>query len=165
MSDLVEERRSFAILIDALNVAYWCGDPPSLRLPLALVAALLERRVPVRLYFDASARYRLVADAGLYAQLLQQTPIFIEVPSGRRADGEMLRYARTHGACMVSRDRFRDYRSRYRRLIDDPARRIEGAVEEEALRLPALGLRVPVPASAQEAWDEVRARLHPGAPA
>lgn len=147
------------LLIDGLNVAYWCGDPPTLRLPLALMSGLLERGFPARLYFDASAAYRLQDDAAIYAQLVQHELQAVQVPSGRRADGEMLKHARAQGGCIVSRDRFRDYRSRYRRLIDDPSRVLEGYVEADRIRVPALAVSTPLPASAWQAWETVERLL------
>lgn len=143
------------ILIDALNLAWWCGDPPSLRLPLALMAGLLRRGDAAVLFFDASARHRVGGESALYVQLLHYPRHCIEVRSGRRADGEMLRRARGRGGCIVSRDRFRDYRSRYRRLIDDPARVLEGFVETDRINVPGLAMSTPLPASASLAWETV----------
>lgn len=141
------------ILIDALNVAYWCGQPPSLRMPLALAVGLLQRKAPPVLYFDASARYRLEAETGLYERLLQHPQFCVEARSGRRADGEMLRRARAQGRCIVSCDRFRDYRSRYRRLIDDPSRVLSGFVESDRVFVPALDISAPLSTSAEMAWE------------
>lgn len=148
-----------AVFIDALNVAYWCGNPPSLRLPMALLAHLLAAGRPALLYFDASARYRLGDEAGLYACLLQHSRWCIEVPSGKRADGVMLRQATASGACVLSRDKYRDYRKRYRRLIDDPARLLPGTVSEDRVQVPGLGLDVALPGSADEAWRALEAVL------
>lgn len=141
------------VIIDALNVAYWCGSPPSLRLPLALLVPLIARGQPVQLYFDASAPYRLAGEAGLYAQLRRYPGHCIEVPSGRPADRVLLRQARITEGCILSRDRYRDHRRRFRRLIDDPTRLLAGGVAEGRLRVPALALDVALPASAGEAWQ------------
>lgn len=141
------------ILIDALNVAYWCGDPPSLRLPMSLMVHLLAAGHPVLSYFDASARYRLNGEAAVYQQLAQHSAWFIEAPAGRAADALMLRHARSSGASIVSRDRYRDHRRRYRKLIDDPSRLIAGTVENDRLLLPALALAAPLAASAEQAWE------------
>ncbi|EIT71147.1 MULTISPECIES: hypothetical protein [Hydrocarboniphaga] len=81
------------------------------------------------------------------------------MPRGRRADGELLRQARASGACIVSRDRFRDYRSRYRKLIDDPTRLFGGYVQEGQLQVPALDCSCPLQASAQQAWDALQPLL------
>lgn len=130
-------------------------------MPLSLIAGLLEHGRPAKLCFDASARYRLVEDAGLYEQLRPRSEYVIEVPSGRRADGELLRYARATGSCIVSRDRFRDYRSRYRKLIDDPTRLFGGHVHEGRLHVPALEFSCVLHASTQEAWNALKPWLAP----
>lgn len=147
------------VFIDALNVAYWCGDPPTLRLPLALMTHLLAARHQALLYFDASARYRLGDEAGLYERLMQHPRYFVEVPSGKSADGVMLRHATASGACIISKDKYRDYRKRYRRLIDDPVRLMSGMVEGDRLLVPALVLDVPLPASGHEAWGQLEPLL------
>lgn len=144
------------IFIDALNVAYWCGTPPSLRFPLALLTHLLAHGHETILYFDASARHRLGDEAGLYALLMRLPGLAVEVPSGRSADRGMLRQATSAGGCVISRDRYRDHRTRYRKLIDDPNRLIPGTVAEDRLRLPLLSLDVPLPASTQEAYAQLQ---------
>ena len=143
------------IFIDALNLAYWCGDPPSLRMPVTLLTHLLAAGHVAVLYFDASARYQLGAEADLYAELLKHPQLCVEVLSGRTADGVMLRQATASGACIVSRDKYRDQRRRYRKLIDDPARLLTGEVANDRLLVPALDLDVPLPASAHEAWQQL----------
>lgn len=140
------------LFIDALNLAYWCGEPPSLRVPLSVMAHLLAAGDEAVLYFDASARYRLGSEASLYARLLQHSGHVIEVPSGKVADGVMLRQATARGACILSKDKYRDHRRRYRRLIDDPARLFSGTVEGDRLLVPALALELRLPASVHEAW-------------
>ena len=125
------------------------------------MAGLLEQGRPARLCFDASARHRLGDEAGIYDQLSGFPHAVTEVPSGRRADGELLRQARATAACIVSRDRFRDYRSRYRKLIDDPTRLFGGYVQEDRLQVPALEFCCPLHASAQAAWDALRPMLAP----
>ena len=134
------------VLVDATNLAYWCDRPPSLRVPLAVFAALRARAQLVRLIFDASARYRLGAEAALYLRLLDDVAGVHEVPSGRPADRELLRQARAQDALLLSRDRFRDHRRRYRRLIDDRARVFGGYVADESIHIPMLALAVPLPA-------------------
>ncbi|HUP90956.1 MAG TPA: hypothetical protein VM074_01815 [Solimonas sp.] len=140
------------IHIDALNVAYWCGSPPALRIPLGLMAALLAAGHRATLYFDASARYRL-GNVGVYELLLKHSGHVIQAPSGRRADQLMLRDARASGALIVSRDHFRDHRRRYRKLIDDPARVLTGEVRDDRVRVPSLSLDAPLPASDEAAWQ------------
>lgn len=147
------------ILVDALNVAYWCGAPPSLRLPLTLMVHLLAGGYPALLYLDASARYRLQGEADVYAHLMGHPRHVVEVMSGRTADGAMLRHATSSGACIVSRDRFRDHRRRYRKLIDDPARLMPGAVAQDRLLVPSLGIDASLPASAHEAWTRLEPLL------
>ncbi|HSW14649.1 MAG TPA: hypothetical protein VLI06_17525, partial [Solimonas sp.] len=140
------------VCIDALNLAYWCGEPPSLRMPMTAMAHLLAGGHQALLYFDASARYRLGDEAELYGQLIRHSRHCIEVPSGRAADSVMLRQATADGACILSRDKYRDHRRRYRRLIDDPLRLIPGEVEADRLRVPGLGMDVALAATVGEAW-------------
>lgn len=153
---LASSRRVF---IDALNVAYWCGAPPSLRFPLALLNGLLDRGQQAVLYFDASARYRLANEAPLYERLKQHPDLFVEVPSGRPADRAMLRQATTEGACVVSRDLYRDHRRRFRKLIDDPARLLPGSIREDRLFVPQLALALPMPKTLDQAWQQLETRL------
>ncbi|MDM4768971.1 hypothetical protein [Solimonas sp. SE-A11] len=141
--------------MDALNLAYWTGQPPSLRAPLTLLARLLEQGQDAVLYFDANARYRLGDERAVYELLLEHPRHCIEVASGKRADGVLLRMATACKGCVVSRDKYRDFRKRYRRLIDDPARLLGGGVRERCLRVPQLQIDVPLPASAQEAWERL----------
>ena len=143
------------ILIDGLNVAYWCGDPPRLGLPVSLLLALLEQGHPAHLYFDASARYRFAGDQPAYDRLIRYRHHVTEVASGRRADGVMLQKARASGGIIISRDRFRDYRSRFRRLIDDPARLLGGSVTQDLLHVQHLDLRTPVTPVAPGDWDRL----------
>lgn len=138
--------------IDALNVAYWCGQPPSLRLPITLIAGLLAAGHEALLCFDASARYQLKDDAEAYAQLIQPEGLAFEVPSGIPADRVLLKKANASHGVILSRDHFRNHRRRYRRLIDDPARVIAGYVRNDRLLLPALALDLPLPATTELAW-------------
>ena len=133
------------VLVDAMNLAYWCDRPPSLRLPLAVFAALRARGQPVQLIFDASARRRLGDEAADYLRLLEGFEPISEVPSGRPADRELLRQARAQDALLLSRDRFRDHRRRYRKLIDDPSRVFGGFVADDCIHIPTLALQVPLP--------------------
>lgn len=141
------------VFIDALNLCWWCGKPPSLRIPFALMQHLLETRRTAVLYFDASAPHQLREEAALYAALRQHPRFCVEAPSGIPADRLMLRHATTQRACVVSRDHYRDHRRRYRKLIDDPMRLISGHIEADALRLPSWGVAQPLSASAASAWD------------
>ena len=145
------------ILVDALNVAWWCGAPPSLRLPVALLTALLRRGDQAWLYFDASAPHQLAHEQADYAALMRACPDrVVQVPSGRTADRLLLRHARARAAVIVSRDRFRDHRARYRRLIDDPSRLIGGDVDADVLRVPGLELWTPLTHSSTEALEALR---------
>jgi len=140
-------------LLDGLNIAYWGGNPPSLRVPLSLLAALRRQGDDVQAFFDASAPHRFAAEAPAYVRLRAQAAICCEMPSGRSADGALLRVARASGACIVSRDHYGDHRRRYRKLIDEPGRLLTGFVKDGMLHLPATGLQVPLAVSAAEAWD------------
>ena len=150
------------ILLDAQNIAWWRGAPPSLRLPLALMAALLEAGDEVLAVFDASARHQLAPERETYEALLRHPRHFVEVPSGRRADGELLRRARAGGGLIVSRDRYRDHRRRYRKLIDDPARLLAGHVHEDRVLVPLLGVAAELPATAGGAWQRLAPLLAGG---
>ena len=132
------------VLIDGLNVAYWRGSPPSLRLPLAVADALRRRGHAVQLVFDASAPHRLPADERAAYTALLQSGLAIQTPNGVPADRQLLRLARAGGAAIISRDRFRDHRSRYRRLIDDPARLFDGYVDAGILKIAALCIDAPL---------------------
>ncbi|WP_295678932.1 hypothetical protein [uncultured Nevskia sp.] len=143
-------RRS--LFVDALNIAYWCGQPPSLRLPITLIAGLLAAGHDAVLCFDASARYQLKDDAEAYAQLIQHDGLAFEVPSGIPADRVLLKKANASHGAILSRDHFRNHRRRYRRLIDDPARILAGYVRNDRLLLPALALDLPLPATTELAW-------------
>lgn len=147
------------VFIDALNLAYWCGDPPSLRLPITLMTQLLARGDRAMLYFDASAQQRLAAEAALYAALVQHTGFCVEVPHGIPADQEILKQASRQGGCVVSRDKYRDYRKKYRRLINDPARLFAGTIADDRLCIPALGLDAPLAASGTAAWNDLQPLL------
>ncbi len=140
------------LFVDASNVAYWCGQPPSLRLPIALIAGLLAAGHEAVLCFDASARHQLQDDAEYYERLIRLDRLAVEVPSGIPADRVLLRKANARNGAILSRDRFRDHRRRYRRLIDDPARVLAGQVRDDRLLLPALALDLPLPATTERAW-------------
>lgn len=141
------------LFIDALNVAYWCGAPPSLRLPLSLLAGALAQGYPAVLCFDANAPYLFADEAQIYGLLRQHAQHCVEAPAGKDADRLMLRQARDSQGCVISRDKYRDHRRKYRRLIDDPARLLPGEVRNDRLRVPALELDVPLASSAESAWQ------------
>jgi hypothetical protein len=147
--------------VDALNVAYWAGAPASLRLPLALLETLLKRGHVTTLFFDASARHHFAAEAESYAALLAQRPDCIEVPAGRSTDALLLREARRCQALIASRDHFRAHRRRYRKLIDEPGRRCEGFVADDALHLPALALTATLASTAATALQALPQRTSP----
>lgn len=150
MSEAVDARAAMPILVDASNVAWWAGAPPSLRLPAALLWHLRCAGADIQLVFDASARHHLAHEAQAYAALLA-LPGCTEVARGRRADGELLRQARKRGGLIVSRDRFRDHRRRYRKLIDDRQRVIDGMCVSGRIVIPALGIDVPLSPTAGDA--------------
>jgi hypothetical protein len=131
--------------VPLLNVAYWRGTPPSLQLPLAMAAGLFGSARTARMIFDASTPFRLPeGERDTYRQLLAQPELAVEVASRVPADRQLLRLARASGAVIVSRDRFREHRARYRRLIDDPARVLAGHVSANTLLLPGLALTIPL---------------------
>ena len=148
-----------AIFIDALNLGYWCSRTPSLRVPFALATDLLGRGYRVALYFDASARHKLTDETELYAELLRHSNFCVEVRKGIPADRELLKQANRQLACIVSRDKFRDHRKRFRRLIGDPARLFSGAVSNDRLLIPGLSIDIALPASAVAAWSGLQLLL------
>ena len=139
------------LCVDALNVAWWAGAPPSLRLPLALLHSLCAGGREARLFFDASARHHFADEVAVYETLQQQPGLCVQVPAGRSADAALLRQARMSGAAIVSRDHYRDHRRRYRKLIDDPARCHGGFVREGVLHVPTLGVQAPLADNAAQA--------------
>lgn len=144
------------VMIDGLNVAWWCGTPPTLRLPLTLILALYEQGRTACMVFDASAPYQLPeAERELYAELAQHTSCCVQVPSGQDADVHMLKQARDTHACIVTRDQFRDHRRKYRSLIKDTARILRGDVAENVLRVPALDIAAPLPDLPRQAWQRL----------
>lgn len=147
------------LFLDGLNLAYWRGNPPSLRLPLTLMPALMARGHAPRLFFDASAPHRLGEEAVLYAELLRHPRWFVEARAGIPADRLLLRQARDHGASILSRDHYQDHRRRHRRLIDAPGRVLGGWADAQSIRVPALDLELPLPDSAQAAWTALRPLL------
>jgi hypothetical protein len=118
---------------------------------------LLARGDDARLVFDASARHRLPEDEGAHYEQLQQAPWFVQVPSGQSADTVLLKTARDTGACIVTRDHYRDHRKRYRRIIDDPTRLIDGWIESDRLVVPALDIASPITSSAFEIGTPLQA--------
>ena len=152
-------QHSPVVVVDALNLAYWCGSPASLRVPLTVLSGLIDQGHSPVLYFDASTRYRLVHEADRYQELLSFPRTVVEVPSGKSADGLMLKHARATGACIISRDKFRDHRRRYRKLIDDATRLFPGVVAEDRVIIQALSLDVPLLPSLDEIWQHLILQL------
>lgn len=136
-------------MLDGLNLAYWAGLPPSLRVPLGLLAALLERGDRPVAVFDASARHQLPPDEQRCYAALLQSPLAIQVPSGESADGHLLKLAVDAGACVISRDRFREFRRKYRAVTRNPDRRLDGIVRDDQIVVPGADLVAGLPASAE----------------
>lgn len=135
-------------VLDGMNLAYWAGLPPSLRVPLGLMAALLARGERPFAVFDASARYQLPPnEQPCYAALLQ-SPWATEVPSGDSADGHLLKLAVDAGACVISRDRFREFRRKYRAVTRNPDRKLDGTVHDDQIFVPGADLVASLPESA-----------------
>ena len=129
---------------------------------MTLLAALLRRGDRARLYFDASAPHRFAHERAEYDALIAMTQHVVIAPSGTPADRLLLRHARDRSARIVSRDRFRDHRVRYRRIVDDPWRLLSGWVECDTLRVPGVALNVRLPGSAREALIELRRDMPDG---
>lgn len=133
---------------------------PTLRLPLALTAQLLADGHTALMIFDASTRHRLPAEERAhYEQLLQETGCAIEAPSGRSADGLLLKQARATGASIVSRDHYAEHRRRYRKLIDDTDRLHAGWVRDGCVNVPSLALSAPLAESTEAALQQLRRQL------
>ncbi|MEN8821632.1 MAG: hypothetical protein ABF271_11055 [Abyssibacter sp.] len=144
--------------MDALNVAYWCGSPPTLRLPLGLAIGLLGQGYRVGLIFDASARYQMPAsEHAVYGQLLQYPALALQVPSGSSADRQLLTQAKTLQAAVISRDRFRQHRPKFRSIVGSPTRSLSGGVLGDQIHLPQLGFSGLLPADIEQAWAAWRA--------
>ncbi len=152
-------QHSPAVVVDALNLAYWCGNPPSLRVPLTVLSGLIDQGHSPVLYFDASTRYRLVHEVDRYEELLSFPQFAVEVPAGKSADGQMLKHARATGGCILSRDMFRDHRKRYRKLIDDSTRLFPGFVSDDRVIIQALSLDVPLLPNLDEIWQHLISQL------
>ena len=146
------------LLVDALNVAYWCGAPPTLRLPLGLAIGLLGQGSCVGLIFDASAGYQLPAsEHAVYTQLLQSPALALQVPSGHSADRQLLTQAKAMKAAVISRDRFRQHRRKFRSIVGSLTRSLSGGVMGDQIHVPQLGLSCPLPADIDQAWAAWRA--------
>ena len=135
-------------VLDGMNLAYWAGLPPSLRVPLGLMAALLARGDRPFAVFDANARYQLPPDEQPCYAVLLQSPLATEVPSGDSADGHLLKLAVDAAACVISRDRFREFRRKYRSVTRNPYRRLDGTVRDDQIFVPGAHLVASLPASA-----------------
>ena len=147
-------------LLDALNLAYWRGSPPSLRIPLSMAAGLLEKHGRVRLIFDASTRHRLsVAEQPLYERVLEDSSLAMQVPSGEQADRHLLQIARQESASIISRDRFRDHRRGFVSIIHNPQRLMDGWAAGDTVHVPVLELTTALYPTAQDAWQGLASHL------
>lgn len=142
------------VAVDALNLAYWAGRRPTLRVALSVATALRARGDQAVLFLDATLRHHYSHEAAVAAALDAGGEGIVVAPTGVPADRLLLRDARDRGGVIVSRDRFRDHRQRFRRLVDDPARRVEGFVADDRVRVPALAIDVPLPVTADAAWRD-----------
>lgn len=140
-------------VLDGLNLAYWAGLPPTLRVPLGVMAALLERGDRPHAVFDASTQYQLPPDEQLCYAALLESPFATQVPSGESADGYLLAMAVNAGACVISRDRFREFRRKYRAVTRNPNRRLDGTVRDDQIFVPGADLVADLPVSAEQRWS------------
>ena len=138
-------------------MAYWCGRPPSLRLPLAVAGGLLTRAARTWLVFDASTVHQLAPDEhAIYQALLELPTVATQVPAGESADRTLLETAKAAGGCIVSRDRFREHRRRFRSIVGHSDRCLDGWVANDRIIVPGLDLDVVLPESAAVAWAQVQ---------
>lgn len=153
-------RAAAPFVVDALNVAYWCGSPPTLRLPLALATGLRRAGYQVQLVFDASTSHQLAEhEWDVYRALLMLADVAVQVPSGTSADRHLLTLAKASGARVISRDRFRQHRRKFRSIVGPPDRRVDGVVSGDCIHLPAIDCRMPLPGDVDAAWRECRKSL------
>jgi hypothetical protein len=144
------------IWVDALNLGYWCGAPPSLRIPLSALRGLLAQGRLARLVFDASAAHQLPeSEREIYAALRQRGPWCLQVPSGTSADLSLLEAAKADGGVIISRDRFREHRRGFRSIVHAAKRRLDGFVAADQLHIERLGLCLPLSPSAAQAWQQL----------
>lgn len=149
------------VWVDALNLGYWCGAPPSLRIPLTALQGLLVQGRPATLVFDASAVHQLPpTEREMYAALLAQPAWCIQVPSGSSADVYLLEAAKADGGVIVSRDRFRDHRRRFRSIVHAARRRLDGYVAQDQLHIERLELCVALPTESDQAWERLQQVQH-----
>jgi len=142
--------------IDALNVAYWFGAPPILRIPLSLLSGLLAAGYKAQLVFDASAPHQLADSNPIYSELLKHSAYCLQVPSGHSADSYLLQQARQHNGCIISRDRFKEYHKQYRSIIHRPERLISGFVDNDQIILPTVDFSALLSSSDSAAWEQLR---------
>ncbi len=157
MSSANPAQNSPELLLDGLNIAWWCGSPPSLRLPLSLWLGLSGQGRRATVVFDASTPYQLpAAERDIYAAWLADGTGIVQVASGQSADAWLLQAALQGGGAVISRDRFREYRRACRSVVRNPARRLDGFVAEDRIQVPALGQVVPLHPDAMQAWAQFR---------
>ncbi|MGO4916873.1 NYN domain-containing protein [Pseudogemmobacter sp. W21_MBD1_M6] len=112
--------RGRRIVVDGSNVMHWRAEAPSLDVLHRVLAELVKAEFVPVVFFDANVGYKLSGrhmDAAELATLLGISPAQVQIsPSGTPADPMLLDYASRNGLRVVSNDRFRDWRVKFRKV-------------------------------------------------
>lgn len=138
-------------LLDGSNILHWGRSVHgiSLRAVRAIVNELKRRGEAYQVYFDASAKHCLKANAAelkQYEKLLTDDPDhFHQVPMGTCADDFLLLIAsQDDSAKIMTQDRFKDYADRYPQVIHSD-RLLLGMVVQGQIHFPGIDLNIPFP--------------------
>lgn len=141
------------IVIDGTNLLHGSlyDQKPSLLNLLALIAELQRLKIQFKCFFDANTYYKFQKalrkdHAEAYAQFCRDLPdLFVEVPSGNKADDFILDYAHRSGTPIISNDRYRDFAQYYPWLESESHRRFSFATHSGMLQIVRLGIYAPIP--------------------
>ena len=142
--------RDHVFYVDGSNMLWWDSrNGLQLDIVLSFARELKARGADYRVFFDASAPYKLrekgrPGDERRYEEILRQRPDrFVQVPAGTEADAFILMNADGNArSVVVSQDLFRD-RAEVYPWVRNPSRHLTGMALDGALLFPAIGLRVP----------------------
>jgi hypothetical protein len=154
-----------SVVIDGKNVLHGSSadQNPSLLNLLGLLLELQNRHCAFKCFFDANTFYTLKeagqTEAYAYRRLCHDFPdLFIEVPGGNRADDYILDYAHSHGAPIISNDRYRDFQEKYVWLTD-ARRRVSFVVHSGIMQIVPLGIQAAIPDELAAAESSLRSGL------
>lgn len=133
--------------IDGANVR--CQEKPaSIGILIRLVIELQKKGASFFCIFDASTPHKFQdkKHREAYEQFINKYPdYFREVPSGTRADEELLSNADQLETCIISNDRFREYQNQYPWLqSEEDSRLIKVSRVGKNLYIPQLGIYTPI---------------------